>query len=105
MSEPITISSIATNVKKTSVDDVDKLLQLIMNEVTKIEKNEETDYGYTKMIFIALIMMGILLIKTKIYKISTCFKKRKKTENETLEKITIQEFNYNIIKNINSEEN
>lgn len=77
MSETIIDSS---SVAKATPDDVDKILQIIMNEVTKIEKNEETDYGYTKMIFFALIMIGVLLIKTKLYKISACFKKKKKKD-------------------------
>lgn len=53
-----------SSVAKATPDDVDKILQIIMNEVTKIEKMKKPTTGTPKW--------------TKLYKISACFKKEKK---------------------------
>jgi hypothetical protein len=63
-----------------ATENVDKILQIVIDEVNKIENNEETDCAYTKMIFLILIMTGLLIIKTKLYKIITCFKKGDKVK-------------------------
>lgn len=88
-----------TTTTTTTNHDIDKLLEVIMDQVSKIEKNELADNGYTRIILIFLILIFVLLIKTKIYKLSTCFNKRKspvEAHPVALDKITIQEYTYNI---------
>ncbi|AAQ88178.1 hypothetical protein [Ectropis obliqua nucleopolyhedrovirus] len=83
----------------SSNDDIDELLNIIMAEMAKIQKTEVSDTGYTKMIFIILILLLIISLKTKIYKLLTCMKKKpqhSKDDDVMLDKITIGEFNYNI---------
>ncbi|ABY65857.1 hypothetical protein [Orgyia leucostigma nucleopolyhedrovirus] len=79
-----------------ATNDIDTLFTVIMEEINKIQKNEITDYGYTRMIFIVLILFFIFSIKAKLYKILTCFKKKVKHEEGALETITIRELNYNV---------
>ncbi|AIU41359.1 orf120 [Sucra jujuba nucleopolyhedrovirus] len=80
--------------------DIDHLFNMIMVEVTKIQKNESNDYSYTRIIFILLIVFFIITLKIKLYKYMNCNRKRAATpalaeEKVPLEKITIKELNYN----------
>ncbi|QWO71680.1 hypothetical protein [Orgyia pseudotsugata single capsid nuclopolyhedrovirus] len=77
-------------------NDIDAVFAVIMEEINKIQKNEITDYGYTRMIFIILILFFIFSLKAKLYKILTCFKKKTKPDECALETITIRELNYNV---------
>lgn len=83
------------NQENNDIKELDTLFNMIMEEISKIQKNEVTDYGYTRMIFIILILFFIFSIKTKLYKIITCCKRMKPdSKDAALEKITIQELNY-----------
>ncbi|AKC91633.1 hypothetical protein [Lambdina fiscellaria nucleopolyhedrovirus] len=86
---------------KNDVDEnIDNLFAMILEEMNKIKKNEDTDYSYTKIIMIILCLLLIFSLKTKMYRLSQCFKKKhtnnSNKDNALLEKITIQEFNYNV---------
>ncbi|AHH82714.1 ORF-125 [Buzura suppressaria nucleopolyhedrovirus] len=88
-------TTINSDDKDDNTEELDSLFNIVMGEISKIQKNETTDNGYIRMIFIILILFFIFSIKTKIYKIFTCCKRLKPTPNDTaLEKITIQELNY-----------
>ncbi|QHB21794.1 orf135 [Artaxa digramma nucleopolyhedrovirus] len=78
--------------------DIEVLFKLIMEQVSKIQNNEITDYGYTRMIFVILIIFFIFSIKSKIYRLLSCVKKKKKSlaGECALENITIRELNYNV---------
>ncbi len=80
-------------------NDIDALFSMIMNEISNIQKHEVSDNSYTRMIFILLIMLLLFSFKTKLYKIMTCFKKKRTSEDCALEKITIKELNYNVTQN------
>ncbi|AAZ38184.1 ORF-18 [Agrotis segetum nucleopolyhedrovirus A] len=70
-----------------------------MNEISKIEKTENNDISYTKMILGCVVLIALFTLKTKIYRASTCCARRGKrlrSDNEPLENITIQELNYNV---------
>jgi hypothetical protein len=80
-------------------NDIDALFNMIMNEISNIQKHEVSDNSYTRMIFILLIMLLLFSFKTKLYKMMTCFKKKPMSEDCALEKITIKELNYNVTQN------
>ncbi|ACO53579.1 unknown [Euproctis pseudoconspersa nucleopolyhedrovirus] len=86
------------NATAPAEDDVAVLFNLIMQQVGKIQKNEISDFGYTKLIFALLILSFIFSIKSQIYKLLTCAKRKKKLKSDdcALETITIKEFNYNV---------
>lgn len=82
-------------------EEITNLFVMIMNEIGKIEKNENNDINYTKMILGLLVLVALFTIKTKIYRASTCClaRKKKKLKNFDeipLDGITIQELNYNV---------
>ncbi|QNV47776.1 hypothetical protein [Alphabaculovirus altersperidaniae] len=94
--------------KTLSDKDIDSIFAIIMNEISKIEKTESSDVNYTKIIIGLLILITIFTLKTKIYRISTCWRRKKQqrrwfksyndvNDDAPLENITIQELNYNVI--------
>nr|AMO27620.1 hypothetical protein [Lymantria dispar multiple nucleopolyhedrovirus]QCQ67692.1 hypothetical protein [Lymantria dispar multiple nucleopolyhedrovirus] len=79
--------------------DIDALFALIMVELQKIHSSELSDFSYTKLILILLILIMLYSLKTKLYKLSMCCNKKRddaKRQQTPLENITIQEFNYNV---------
>ncbi|AGR56886.1 HESP124 [Hemileuca sp. nucleopolyhedrovirus] len=80
-------------------DEIYELFKIISSELSKIEENENADDGYMRLIFIIVILILIVSIKAKIYKMLTCFKRKKPVHDSALEKITIRELNYNINNN------
>lgn len=82
-------------------EEITNLFVMIMNEIGKIEKNENNDINFTKMILGLLVLVALFTIKTKIYRASTCCLSRKKKKLKNfdeipLDGITIQELNYNV---------
>ncbi|AXU41616.1 ORF18 [Spodoptera eridania nucleopolyhedrovirus] len=85
--------------------DIDNIFAVIMDEISKIEKTESSDVNYTKIIIGLLILITLFTLKTKIYRISTCWRRKKQrnlkngggADEIPLENITIQELNYNVI--------
>ncbi|QEI03632.1 hypothetical protein [Rachiplusia nu nucleopolyhedrovirus] len=70
----------ATSLNSTA-DDIDKVIDLILDEVTKIEESELTDYNYTRLIFFILLLIIIILVKSRLYKaLFNCCCRRKKLE-------------------------
>ncbi|AXS67789.1 Adho123-like protein [Cryptophlebia peltastica nucleopolyhedrovirus] len=82
-------------------DELDKILDIIVDELTDIQKNEVNDVNYTKIVLILLVLISVLLIKIKFYKYSMCCKRKKSNEKEQLETIQINELNYNFNKMTN----
>ncbi|AYN44974.1 se14 [Alphabaculovirus alterspexiguae] len=82
-------------------EDLNKIFSLIIRELAK---NENNDFGMTtKIILGILVFMAFFTLKTKIYRLSTCLRRKKQRKinteednsSEALEKITIKEINYN----------
>ncbi|ACF05411.1 hypothetical protein [Adoxophyes orana nucleopolyhedrovirus] len=78
--------------KLRSEDSIDKFMNIVVHELTDIQQNEINDVSYTKIILILVILICILLLKVKFYKISKCFRRN----HDIIETIKINEFNYNM---------
>ncbi|AIE47864.1 orf29-like protein [Peridroma alphabaculovirus] len=81
-------------------DDINGLFDMIMHEISKIERTEDSDVNYTKMIFGLLVLVALLTFRSKIYRASTCCRRRHRhgrSDIAPLDTITIQELNYNVV--------
>lgn len=79
----VVLISNATHLNSTAHhDDIDKVIDLILDEVTKIEESELTDYNYTRLIFFILLLIIIILVKSRLYKaLFNCCCRPKKHDN------------------------
>ncbi len=79
----VVLISNATRLNSTAHhDDIDKVIDLILDEVTKIEESELTDYNYTRLIFFILLLIIIILVKSRLYRsLFNCCCRRKKREH------------------------
>nr|QBI90354.1 hypothetical protein [Trichoplusia ni single nucleopolyhedrovirus] len=68
----------APRLNSTAHDDIDRVFDLILDEITKIEENEADDFNYTRLIFFILLLIIIILIKTRLYRYLLCCKNRRK---------------------------
>nr|AOL57135.1 hypothetical protein [Chrysodeixis includens nucleopolyhedrovirus]AOL57276.1 hypothetical protein [Chrysodeixis includens nucleopolyhedrovirus]QGW49264.1 hypothetical protein [Chrysodeixis includens nucleopolyhedrovirus]QGW49404.1 hypothetical protein [Chrysodeixis includens nucleopolyhedrovirus]QGW49544.1 hypothetical protein [Chrysodeixis includens nucleopolyhedrovirus] len=68
----------ATRLNSTAHDDIDRVFDLILDEITKIEESEADDFNYTRLIFFILLLIIIILIKTRLYRHLLCCKSRRK---------------------------
>nr|ADV91250.1 hypothetical protein [Spodoptera frugiperda multiple nucleopolyhedrovirus]AFH58977.1 hypothetical protein Sf19 [Spodoptera frugiperda multiple nucleopolyhedrovirus]QED40219.1 hypothetical protein [Spodoptera frugiperda multiple nucleopolyhedrovirus]QRN46131.1 Sf19 [Spodoptera frugiperda multiple nucleopolyhedrovirus] len=90
----------SSNGGEDKLKDIETVFAIIMEEISKIEKTENSDVSYTKIIIGILVLMALFTLKTKIYRMSSCLRKKrlyKAREEIPLENITIQELNYNVI--------
>ncbi|QAT90302.1 hypothetical protein KM622_gp016 [Spodoptera exempta nucleopolyhedrovirus] len=91
----------ATTENNLKYEDLNKIFTLIIKEIDNLAKNENNDFGMTKIILGLLVFIALFTLKTKIYRLSTCLRRKKQrnedgdTCSEALEKITIKEINYN----------
>lgn len=97
-------------------NELDRLLVLIMNEISKIQQTEVADYSYSRIILLVLIMAFIYSIRTRLHKmLHSCFRSSQQKNDQqvnsgatgsligredslstvaALDKITIQKLNY-----------
>ncbi|AAY84070.1 ORF-139 peptide [Chrysodeixis chalcites nucleopolyhedrovirus] len=68
----------APRLNSTAHDDIDRVFDLILDEITKIEENEADDFNYTRLIFFILLLIIIILIKTRLYRYLLCCKNCRK---------------------------
>nr|UQV25664.1 hypothetical protein [Spodoptera litura nucleopolyhedrovirus]WML75191.1 hypothetical protein KBIHDJOI_00018 [Spodoptera littoralis nucleopolyhedrovirus]WOC30984.1 hypothetical protein GACBDANE_00009 [Spodoptera litura nucleopolyhedrovirus] len=81
----------------SSIRIIDNLFDEILEEVARLENEEEHAHNYTKITLFVSLLMFIIFIKLKCPRVSEWFNKSKRrNRRNSRDNITIQELNYTV---------